>query len=291
MSLDPRRVLVTGAGGRIGRAVLALLADRGIGATALIRSESDHDAVSSLGADRVRAGDAGDPATVDAAITDADAVIHLAARPSPNEGTHVEVFSENTRATYVVLDAAARHGIRRASIASSYAVGGLPFATKPLAVPYVPLDAAAVLQPTDPYALAKRTDELTADMFARRDGMSVVAIRLPFVGSGDDKLAAQADRLAEDPAAGASDLWSYLDTRDAARAMFAGLHAALPGAHVVYVAAPDVLSPLDTDALLDAHHPGVPRRHRFPGRQVPIDLAPAERLLGFRAEHTWSWER
>ncbi|MRG59222.1 NAD-dependent epimerase/dehydratase family protein [Agromyces sp. CFH 90414] len=286
MTADPRRVLVTGAGGRVGRAVLDLLAARGIAGSALVRTPADRGTAARHGADHLVVGDAGDPAAVDEAIAGADAVVHLAARPSPHEGTAVEVFGENTRATFVVLDAASRHGVGRAAIASSYAICGLPFATRPLAAPYLPFDAGIPLQPTDPYALGKRVDEATADLFARRDDLRVVSLRLPFIGSATE-LAGQAARFRADPAAGAPDLWSYLDTRDAARAMLAGLSPSAPGAHVVYVAAPDVLSPLDTEHLLDAYHPGVPRRRRFAGREVPIDLEPAERLLGFRAEHSW----
>jgi nucleoside-diphosphate-sugar epimerase len=281
---------VTGAGGRIGLAVLDLLRSRAIAATALIRSEGDAPLAISHGADRVVVGDAGDPEVVDAAMSGADQVVHLAARPSPTEGTPLEVFAENTRATFTVLDAATRHGIRRATIASSYAICGLPFASRKLSPPYLPFDAELPLQPTDAYALAKRTDEATADMFARRGGITVVALRLPFIGSGDDKLAARAQELDITPADGAADLWSYLDTRDAARAMVDALRVTTPGAHVVYVAAPDVLSRLDTEELLRRYHPQVPRKRRFSGREVPIDLAPAARLFGFRAEHPWSWD-
>jgi hypothetical protein len=39
--------------------------------------------------------------------------------------------------------------------------------------------------------------------------------------------------------------------------------------------------------LLDRYHPAAPRRSTFPGRTVPIDLRPAEGLLGFAAEHTY----
>ena len=46
----------------------------------------------------------------------------------------------------------------------------------------------------------------------------------------------------------------------------------------------ETLAPQPTEWLLDRFHPGVPRPH-FPGRTVPIDLAPARDLLGFEAAH------
>src|SRR5262250_1865995 len=90
-------------------------------------------------------------------------------------------------------------------------------------------------------------------------------------------------RSSRTPQRGAADVWSYLDDRDAARALVAGLRPARPGSHVVYVAAPETLAPQPTEWLLQKFHPGVPRPV-FPGRTVPIDLAPAADLLGFRAQ-------
>ncbi len=288
----PAHVLVTGAAGLIGTAVLKLLTDHGITTTALILDPGTPTSAvrpasgATVRADRVVTGDAADPAVVDRALRDADAVIHLAAIPTPLDDPDEVVFGRNTLATFTVLDRAARAGIRTCAIASSYAICGLPFARIPLRMPYLPIDAALPLQITDPYALSKRVDEETAAMITRRYGTTVVALRLPFVGAADGRLAEMAALLAGDPAHGAPDVWSYLDVRDAARALLAALTPARPGCHVVYVAAPETLSAQPTEELLDAFHPGVPRP-RFPGRTVPIDLIPARDLLGFTATHPY----
>jgi nucleoside-diphosphate-sugar epimerase len=277
-----RRVLVTGAAGLIGAATLELLAERGIPATALVLDDPGRP----LPADRVMTGDAGKPAVVARALRDVEAVIHLAAIPTPLNDPGERVFAGNTAATFTVLDQAAQAGVRRAAIASSYAICGLPFAAYPLAMPYLPIDTGLPLQITDPYALSKRVDEETAAMIHRRYRMTVVALRLPFVGDAAGRLPRTAARYADDPAAGAADVWCYLDARDAARAMLAALDPVHPGNHVVYVAAPDTLAPYPTDRLLDRFHPGVPRPP-FPGRTVPIDLEPARKLLNFTAVHPW----
>lgn len=273
-------VLVTGAGGHIGQATLGYLARKGIRATALVLDDP-HD----LPAGRVVTGDATDPGTVAAALDGVDAVIHLAALPSPAAGTPVDVFATNTLATFVVLEEAGRAGVRRACIASSYAIAGLTFGVQPEPLAYLPVDAAIPLRISDPYALSKQADEATAAMMARRHGMSVVAIRFPFVGDASGRLAAAAARYAASPASGAGEVWSYLDVRDAARALLAAVRVAPAGAHVVYAAAPETLAPFPTEWLLDRFLPGVPRRRALPGREVPIDLQPARRLLGFAAEH------
>ena len=136
----------------------------------------------------------------------------------------------------------------------------------------------------DPYALSKQTDELTAAMVARRYGMGVVALRYPFVGGFDERLPEFAALVAERPEIGARTMWSYLETRDAARAALMALDVDLPGAQVVYLAAPRTLVPYPTVELLARFHPDAPRRAEFPGRTVPIDLTPARELLGFTAE-------
>jgi nucleoside-diphosphate-sugar epimerase len=279
------RVLVTGAAGMIGRAVLDLLAAERIPATALALPVDGLDA-DDLPAERVILGDARDADVVTRALDGVDAVIHLAAIPTPLSDPPEVVFGTNTLATFTVLDLAGRAGVRRASIASSYSIGGLVFASRPLTMPYLPIDVHIPLQITDAYALSKHTDELTAAMMTMRYGMDVVALRLPFVGTPADRLPWRAQQLAEDPGSGAADVWSYLDVRDAARAMLAGLSPTRPGTHVLYVAAPETLSGYPTDWLVERYHPGVPYQP-VPGRTVPIDLAPAREVLGFQALHPW----
>jgi nucleoside-diphosphate-sugar epimerase len=277
-----QRVLVTGAAGMIGSAVLDLLAARGIAATALILEPSDQ----ALPADRIVLGDARDPGVVTRALAGVDAVVHLAAIPSPDHNPDEALFAHNTQTTFTVLDRAGAAGIRRAAIASSYAICGLPFARRPLRMPYLPIDTGLPLQITDPYALSKQADEDTAAMISLQYGMTVVALRLPFIGTPDDRLPATAKRYADEPESGAAEVWSYLDARDAARALLAALDPAEPGCHIVYVAAPETLAPYPTQDLVDRFLPGVPHPD-FPGRSVPIDLAPARKLLGFAAEHLW----
>jgi nucleoside-diphosphate-sugar epimerase len=275
------RVLVTGAAGLVGSAVVRHLSERGVPVTALVLEPA-----TGLPADRVVVGDARDPEVVDDALTDAEAVIHLAAIPHPNGDPPEVVFGLNTQATFTVLDHAGRAGIGRMAYASSYAICGLPFARIPLRLPYLPMDAEFPLQITDPYALSKRVDETTAEMIALRYGATVVGLRLPFIGTPDDRLPKMAAQHRDDPIRGASDVWSYLDARDAARALVAALTPSRPGNHVLYVAAPRTLAPQPTEWLLDHFHPGVPRPH-FAGRSVPIDLEPARDLLGFTAAYPY----
>ena len=276
----PGAVLVTGAAGMVGRAVLELLAASGVPAYALDRRDPGD-----LAAERVFVGDADDPHVVRAALAGVDAVVHLAALPDPRHGTPLEVFGGNTAATFTVLNEAAAAGIARAAVAGSFSVNGLPFGPDDARPAYLPVDEAMPVSPADPYALSKQADEATAAMIHRASGMTVTVLRFPFLGGPETRLAERARLYEADPAAGARELWAYLDTRDAARACWAAITTAPPGCHVLYTAAPETLAPYPTADLADAFLPGVPRRADLAGRSVPLDVSRAQQVLGFQARY------
>ncbi len=278
-----KRVLVTGAAGQLGREVIAVLGARGISVTALeLRAPAE------LPVDRVVIGSASDVEVVRDALAGVDAVVHLAALREPSLGTAEEVFCGNANATFTVLEQAGQAGVRRAVIASSYALIGLPFATQTRQPAYLPIDELIPPQIEDPYALSKQVDEHTAAMMWWRHGLSVCALRFPFLGGLDDHLPERAQQFLDDLSLGATELWTYLETRDAATAAVAGLTEPPPGFHVVGLAAPETLVPYPTEQLLDAFYPDVPRRTRFEGRAATIDSRKAHALLNWSPEHLWT---
>jgi nucleoside-diphosphate-sugar epimerase len=282
-----KRVLVTGAAGRLGHAVLTHLAAHGVAATGLDRIDADdtQSRPAKTTADRMVIGDVADPAVVRDALDGVDGVIHLAAIPAPTLGTPEEVFGRNSLATFVVLEAAGQAGVERAVLASSQSILGLAFAPAPLAPLYLPIDAEHPLQVADPYALGKQADEATGVMIARRYPMTVVALRYPLLGGLGDRLPTVAAQHRADPGGGAKNLWAYLEDRDAATAAWLALTVPLSGYHMFHVAAPETLAAEPTDVLLDRFYPEVPRRRAFVGREVPLDLRTARDVLGFQAIH------
>jgi nucleoside-diphosphate-sugar epimerase len=278
------RIVVTGACGRIGRHVVAdLLAhdhvvhafDRvappgelaGNGATWQLGEVRDPDAMARL-LDRARA----------------EALIHLAAIPSPRFGSPLDVFATNTQATFVALEAAGQAGVPRVAIASSTSVTGLPFASPPVSPRYVPVDEEHPNVGNDPYALSKEVDEATARTMHRRHGCQVVALRIANTASMDEQLARAAE-VARDPAGLACELWAYLDVRDGARAFGLAVEREVPGCHVINVMAPDTYSAEPTADLLARYHPTSEVRRPIVGREVPFDLTRGRELLGFTAQH------
>lgn len=276
----PDHVLVTGAAGLLGREVVSYLRSLGVGVTAMLHGPGD------IEAERVVVGDMGDAGFVRDAVEGSDAVVHCAALRAPMMGTAEAVFCGNVTGTFTVLEQAGRAGIRRAVVSSSYSVLGLTFAPTMRHPAYLPIDEQVPLQVEDPYAHSKQVDELSADLMWKRHGMTVVALRLPFLGGIDDTIPLRAGQITIDPGVGtaAREFWTYLETRDAARACVLGLTEPPPGCHVVSVAAPNTLAPYPTEQLLDAYHPDVPRRATFPGRSAPFDLSRARDVLHFSAE-------
>ena len=277
--LNGRRVLVTGAAGRIGLVTVEHLNDLGAKVTALSNVEHPD-----LKADRVLIGDTRSETDVARALEGAEYVVHLAALAHPSAGTPYDVYSINVVSTFNVLAQAGALGIDRAVIASSINATGVPFNPHEIRQPYFPWDEKAPTDVGDWYSLSKQNDENTARMAWRRWGIDVVSFRFPHVNS-PDVLERMAEHARVKPESGLREAWSYLDTRDAAYAVELGLTAPLSGAHTFFVAADTTNAPYATEDLLDAFAPDVPRTRRFIGREVPIDLTAIRTVLGFRAKH------
>ncbi|RUR03505.1 NAD-dependent epimerase/dehydratase family protein [Labedella endophytica] len=275
------RVLVTGADGRVGRAACDALTSRGVAVTGLAL---DWTAESS--ADRLVTGDARDRVAVAEALDGVDAIVHTAAIAHPSLGDAVTVFGVNTISTLNVLSSAGERGIRRAVICSSINAFGVPMNHHDIAPAYYPLDEDMPVALDDWYSLSKLTDENTARMAASRWGMSIVALRLPFVRSGAELLE-YSRRLSNDPdsfATLAKEGWSYIAVQDAVTAIIGGLADRPAGAHVLMVAADDTVIDLPTDELLRRYAPDVPVRTRITGRTGLVDSGRALRLFGWRPE-------
>ncbi|WP_427889656.1 NAD-dependent epimerase/dehydratase family protein [Kribbella sp. GL6] len=274
------RVLVTGADGSIGRAAVIGLQQAGYDVTGL-SLRYDHTST----ADRSLVGDARSATDVAAALDGVDAVLHLAAIPHPSLGTPEEVFENNVAATFNVLAQAGQQQVRRAVIASSINAFGVPMNLNDVVPAYYPLDEDVEADIADAYSLSKSVDEQSARMAWRRWGTNVIALRFPLVKDRDQllKFAAMADR---DPSIMAREGWAYLDLRDGVRAIIAALESPAAGAHVVGLAADDILIDRPTEELLREYAPTVPLRRPVQGRDSLVDTSRARELLGFVPQYS-----
>src|SRR5215216_942866 len=241
------RVVVTGGSGLAGRAVVDDLMEQGIDVTNV-------DLVASDGPAPFRRADLEDLGQVYSCLRGAEAVVHFAAIPRPTLDVPEVVFRTNVMSAFNVLEAATALGINRVISASSVSVLGFPFFEQPFAPNYVPIDEAHPLLPQDAYALSKRVGEELADGFSRRGRLSVVSLRFPWIHT-PRTFAEQVRPLWADSAAGASNLWSYIDTRDVAEAVRLALTAEVTGHVACFVAAADSFMPVASRVLVADHYP------------------------------------
>lgn len=118
-------VLVTGAAGFVGSAVVRALAAKGAAVRVLVRPSSDCGNLADLHVER-SPGDLRDRRSVDRAVSGCEAVFHVAADyrlwvPQPRE-----MFANNVDGTRNVMEAAGEAGVRRVVYTSSVATLGLP---------------------------------------------------------------------------------------------------------------------------------------------------------------------
>jgi nucleoside-diphosphate-sugar epimerase len=282
------RVLVTGASGKLGRATIRELVAHGYGVNAADRMpprEAHPDGV------RVIETDLLDTGQVAGAMTGCDAVIHLGAIPAPYGHADEVVFRNNTGATFAVLQAASLLGVTRVTIASSGSAYGTAWAPEPLSFRYAPVDETHPLMNHDAYGLSKEVDERTAEMFCRRDGMSIAALRFHWIATREEQLASvRRSREQRDWSEGASGIWGYVDLRDAARACRLAIEAARErpfGFAPLNICAADTLIDDPTEASLRAYAPQTEIRHPIPGTASGFDIGAAKRVIGWEPRHSW----
>lgn len=108
---------------------------------------------------------------IDALMVDADAVVHLAARPSVPRSLEdpMATHQVNATGTMMVLEGARRHRIQQVIVASSSSVYG---ASRTL-----PKSEDAVPLPVSPYAASKLAAEVYALSYSRSLGVPVLVFR------------------------------------------------------------------------------------------------------------------
>ncbi len=276
------RVVVTGASGRLGRAVVDVLLKEEIDVLGVDKRPSPLHNVPMIILDLCNMGQ------VFGALAGADAVIHLGAIPAPVGLPPEVVYSNNVLAQFNVFEAAAKLGIRRVVSASSVSALGFPFQHRWSEPLYFPIDEDHPLLPQDAYGLSKATGEEIAAAYCRRGAGSAASLRISTIVDISD-VSARVESARTHPEAWASALWSYVEVRDVARACFLALTVPFEGHLPCYITARDTLSHLPTDELLDSWFPQVQRR---PGDRVKrwslLDGAQALTTLGYHPQYCWA---
>jgi len=273
-------IVVTGGSGKAGRVVVRDLLEHGHEIRNVDRRPSPESGTPDTLAPFLPA-DLTDLGQTIEALDGAEAVVHLAAIPSPGHATPDMVFRLNVTSTYTVISAAQRLGIPRVVWASSETTLGLPFDTPPR---YAPVDEEHVL-PESSYALSKVLGEEMARQFSRWSGLTLVGLRFSNVLVREDYERFPA--YWEDPHARRWNLWGYVDERHVAESVRCGLTADIQGADAFIIAAADTVMRRPSRELMAEVYPGVPVADDVPEHGTLLSIEKARRLLGYDPQ--WSW--
>jgi nucleoside-diphosphate-sugar epimerase len=161
-------VALTGASGYTGSRLLEALRARGDEVAVLVRPASVSERIRER-ASRLVEGDLGDAGAADRLVGGTDAVVHVAAvyRTAGHPDSYYREV--NVGGTGHLLEAAARHGIRRFVHTSTVGVHGH--------VEHPPADENAPFRPGDIYQATKAEAEALALDFHRRRGVPVAVVR------------------------------------------------------------------------------------------------------------------
>jgi nucleoside-diphosphate-sugar epimerase len=278
------KVVVTGGSGKAGRAVVRDLVEHGHTVLNVDRVPPADGASGSrfMPADLTDYGQTLEAVSGAGVVQGIEAVVHLAALPSPTVATPDVVFRTNVTSTHTVFAAAVRLGLRRIVWASSETTLGLPFDRPP---DYVPVDEKHPLRPETSYALSKVLGEETARQFSRWSGTPIVGLRFSNIMERADYEAFPS--YWDDPSIRKWNLWSYVDESHVAQSVRLALGTDLSGADAFIVAAADTVMRRPSRELMAEVFPGVPVGDDLPEHGTLLGIEKARRILGYDPAFSW----
>jgi UDP-glucose 4-epimerase len=270
------QIAITGASGRIGRAVTALAITEGHQVVAIDRIAPSEPLRSAV---QLRHADIASYQAVAEACAGCDAIIHLAAYPTPMHHPAHEVHNNNVVGSYNILAVAAELGIWRVCQASSVNAIGAAYSRQPR-YDYFPIDERHPTYNEDPYSLSKWVAEQQADSIARRyEQIAIASLRFHWIVP-DRAFAAERGSHIGDLLA--KHLWGYTRLDSAARACLQSVQADFIGHEVLQIIAPDTMMSIASLDLARQYFPDVPIRADLNGTTGFFSTARAKHVIGWQ---------
>jgi nucleoside-diphosphate-sugar epimerase len=280
------RIAVTGGSGKAGRTVVRDLLERGHAVLNIDRapspeSSSPESPAPFMLADVTDFGQTLEALSGGETLPGIEAVVHLAAIPSPAHAPPDQVFRTNITSTHTVFAAAARLGLKRVVWASSETTLGLPFRRPP---DYAPVDEAHVYPETS-YALSKVLGEEMARQFNRWSGVPTIGLRFSNIMVRSDY--SRFPTFWDDPHRRKWNLWGYVDESHVTQSVRLALEADIAGADSFIIAAADTVMKRPSRELMADVFPGVPVAERVQGNDTLLDINKARTILGYAPAFSW----
>jgi nucleoside-diphosphate-sugar epimerase len=270
------RVVVTGASGKAGRAVVGDLLEHDYEVLGVDIARPAKAPPEFLLADLTEFGQAAE------CLAGADAVVHLAAIPANRIRTEAVTFRTNMLTTFNVFEAARVLSTSRVVWASSETIFGLPLDRRQPA--YAPIDEDHPRYPESSYAVSKLLSEELARQIHRWDGRPHVALRFSNIMEPDDY--ERFPSFWDDPQLRRWNLWGYVDVRDVALSCRLSLDADVGAEHFV-IAAADTVMNRPSGELMAEVFPSVPYRKGDGEFETVLSIEKARKLLGYEPKHSW----
>lgn len=271
------KVVVTGASGKAGRAVVRGLLERDHDVLGVDLVPPQEQLSSFLRVDLTEMGQ-----TVEC-LAGASAVVHLAALPASGIVTEEATFRTNMLSTYNVFEAARLLRLDRVVWASSETIVGLPFERQQPA--YAPIDERHPAYPESSYALSKLLAEELARQLNRWTGTPFVALRFSNIMEPEDY--ERFPSFWEDARIRRWNLWGYVDGRDVAQSCVLALERDVNGAEHFMIAAADTVMNRPSRELMAEVYPEVPYRPTAGDYDTLLSNENARAVLGYSPRHSW----
>ncbi|OCF41260.1 hypothetical protein I317_04918 [Kwoniella heveanensis CBS 569] len=286
-----KRVVVTGGSGKLGRWVVREMVNAGWNVWNLDVSPPAPEEAKVAKYVHVDLKDYGQViaalSDLDSGYKGVDAVIHLAAIPSPSRAPNHVIFHTNICQTYNILEASRVLGITNLAIASSETVFGIPF--YPHIPERLPIREDAE-RPESSYSLAKLLGEKMGEQFTRWNPKAkIINIRLSNVMSPDQYK--DFDAWQDDPWSRAWNGFCYIDARDCAQAFRLAIESDLTGPHVFNIANADTAFRVPTAELMAKVFPNTKWEPETDNpREGGISIKKAREMLGYDPKYDWQTE-
>lgn len=285
------KVLVTGGSGRAGKYVIKELVKRNhqVVNGDIIESHQNLEN-SKVKFKKINFTDYGETIF---ATEECEAIIHLAAIPSPGVIPNEEIFRVNMLSTFNVLQAAEEKGIGKIVLASSVnALGaGWPatlWGESPIAPKYFPIDENHPTRNKDVYSLTKWLGEEMAESFARKRTVQISSMR--FHALWDEKMSkgflknGNKKNMTGHAAAG---FWAWTDRRDAASACVMSIEGNWTGHEAFFINGKDTILEIPSKEATNELFPNVPYNKEIEEFGTLLDITKAKEILDWEPKYTW----
>jgi nucleoside-diphosphate-sugar epimerase len=282
------RILVTGAHGKVGRALVPRLVEAGYDVRASDLTRPVWDRVAPGEPEDYWQADLTDAGAAYALVAGCDVVVHTAAIPQPIHNAPHVVFGNNIMSTFNLLEAAIAGAAGRFVHFSSETVPGFIYALRPFSPEYLPIDEEHPVRPPDAYATAKWFGELLCERAVERSEIRCTSIRPSWV-QDESSYERNLGPIVRDPSVLIGNYCSYIDVHDLCDSVVLAIETDLPGHEVFYIASPDTIGGHPLAETVRTHYggEGIELRPTLREDASAVSSEKAQRLLGWTPTRSW----